>query len=426
MIRTYEEAQTYLQWKQEAGIRFDLKRMRVLMEKLRHPERRVKTIHVAGTNGKGSTVTYLRSMLERAEFFIGTFMTPVFGDTREQIAINGIPIGEEEFAALLSEIEPGIQEAEAELGETISEFEVMTAAALYFFSFKKAVDLAIIETGMGGKNDATNVIVPLVSIITNVAEDHKEFLGDSISEIAREKAGIIKAGIPVITGSEGEALEVIKKEAGDRKSKVYSPGEQFSFHTDVKDGKQVLTYEASYRKLDGIPLKMAGEHQAKNAALAVVAADYLKQFYALMVDDEQVIEGLKKAELPGRFERISESPVILLDTAHNPAAIETAVKTVNDMFQDKPDVLFAAMKDKDIQGMVEKLAPSANTIFYTDFLSPRALPADKYDGIAGGSEVKIVEHPEQWVSEWQKKNTDAVLLITGSHQFIGEMRKNLI
>ncbi|MBU9711006.1 bifunctional folylpolyglutamate synthase/dihydrofolate synthase [Evansella tamaricis] len=429
MIHTYEDALQYVDSKKVAGIRYDLKRIEALMENLRHPERKVKTIHVAGTNGKGSTVTYLRSMLSEANFFVGTFMTPVFGEVREQISINGIPMSEEDFTLVITEIQPVIKETELELGETISEFELMTTLAFYYFSFKKPVDIAVIEAGMGGKNDATNVAVPLVSIITNVAMDHEQFLGNSIAEISEEKAGIIKPGIPVFTGATGVSLQIIQQVANQKKSKAYNIREHCTYSTEYKDGKQKLTYQAPYRNLEGIHLGMAGEHQGENAALAILAVDYLKQYYALMVDDDQIEKGMEKAKLPGRFEIINGPPPIILDTAHNPDAVIRMLSTLTRVFpKKKVHVLFASMRDKEVEKMLTLLHESSNVskILVTSFLSPRAMDVGEYETFNTMVEIgRKIDNPSKWINDWKRTNTDTddILLITGSHQFIGEMRK---
>ncbi len=395
------------------------------MEALNHPERRVKTIHVAGTNGKGSTVTYLRSMLEETKFFVGTYMSPVFGEIQEQISINGNPMPQEDFAEVLAEIQPRITEVEEELGEMISEFEVMTAVALYYFSFKKPVDLAIIETGMGGRQDATNVIRPLVSIITNVGMDHQAFLGESITEIAMEKAGIIKPGVPVMTAAKGEALEVIKGEANKLKSSFYLLGDKCTYSTTTKDHQQFLSYEALYRKLDNIQLGMVGKHQGENAALAIMTLDYLKQYLAVMVDDDEVTRGAQKASLPGRFEEMQKG--IIFDTAHNPDSIKILLETMEERNEGQDvHVLFAAMKDKDIASMLELLRGSriVKNINVTTFPSPRAFPLNGYESMEVTADNEIKD-PVQWIQEKADVSLNETILVTGSHEFIGFIKNSV-
>ncbi|UCZ52104.1 bifunctional folylpolyglutamate synthase/dihydrofolate synthase [Bacillus shivajii] len=424
MFQTYEEALNYVEVKKGIGIVYDLDRMKKLMVQLRHPERRVKTIHVAGTNGKGSTVTYLQQILQQSSFFVGTFMTPAFGDPKNQIAINGEPMSEEEFVAGINNIYESVEEVEKETNQPFSFFEVMTTLALYYFSTQKPVDMAIIETGMGGKHDATNVITPLVSIITNVSNDHEQFLGDTIEEIAKQKAGIIKSGLPVMTAATDTALEVIKKEGAEKKATVYSVQERVEVNASVKNGKQMLSYQAPYRAMTDVELGMFGEYQAFNAALAMMTVDYLKQFYAVMVDDEQIINGLKNATIKGRFEYLSNEPVIIVDTAHNPAAIDAAIHALN---QENPDatidVLFGAMKDKNTEYMLNQLASIANELNVTTFESDRAKELEVYESFVGNhKKVNKINDLDAFLNEWRiSHDKDRLLFITGSHYFVGQI-----
>ncbi|MDQ0256506.1 dihydrofolate synthase/folylpolyglutamate synthase [Evansella vedderi] len=423
MINTYNAAMDFVQTRKAAGIRYDLTRMERLMEEIRHPERKVKTIHVAGTNGKGSTVTFLRSILQESGMFVGTYMTPVPGDYRHQMAVNNEPMSEEEFVNVLSEIESGVLTVEEEMGEMISEFELITAMSFYFFSFKKPVDLAIIETGMGGRNDATNVITPLVSIITNVSLDHQAFLGETVEEIASEKAGIIKAGVPVMTSCGEHVLPVLQGEAKQKKSAIYRLEEKVHFHTFLEEGVQKIDYEAPYRNLKNVTLGMLGDHQGKNAALAIMTLDYLKQFYAVMVDDEDIITGVKNAILPGRNEIVNTNPTIVLDTAHNPDAIAITIESMKKMYNNKEiHILFSAMKDKDYMGMIRQLQELSNHVYITTFQSERAMDVSQF---SDNDTVTVVNDPFIWLKDWKGYHHDEVLLITGSNQFIGEVRNIL-
>lgn len=420
---TYNQAMEFVKERQKAGIRYDLSRMTRLMEEIRHPERKVKTIHVAGTNGKGSTVTFLRSILQETGLFVGTYMTPVVGDYRLQIAVNETPMSEDEFATVLEEIAPNVLAVEQEMGELISEFEVITAMALYFFSFKKIVDIAVMETGMGGRSDATNVIRPLVSVITNVGMDHQAFLGERLEEIASEKAGIIKGGLPVMTACDEVVLPVFRQEAKDKKASLYRLQDHVRFETFMEGGVQKLSYETPYRHLTNTKLGMTGHHQGINAALAIMTVDYLKQFYAVMVDDEHVIKGIEKAALPGRSEIVHKQPMIILDTAHNREAMDAAIKTVQEKFGDKElHVLFAAMKDKDVEAMVSQLQGVTKHLYVTTFSSDRAISLVDWGRMDG---VTTIPEPVSWLLEWKENHKEEVLLITGSNQFVGDIRSSL-
>ncbi|MBM7096573.1 MULTISPECIES: bifunctional folylpolyglutamate synthase/dihydrofolate synthase [Alteribacter] len=399
-------------------INLGLERVELLMEKLRHPERRVKTIHVAGTNGKGSTTAYLREMLKEAGFITGTYTSPYWDTPAEQIAINGEHIRESELEKCLSEIAPAIKETETDLGSVVTEFERMTAAALYYFSTMKPVDIAIIETGMGGRRDATNVIVPLVSIITTVGMDHEAWLGDTIRVISREKAGVIKSGVPVFTAVQGEALDVIKEEARLKHTKVYEAGKAAKITIEErKKDETTFQYSSSYKDLKNLSTLMPGDHQVTNAALGIMAIDYMKQYYAMMVDDEAIRNGIKQAVMPGRLEKVSKNPVVLLDTAHNPQAIEALAKTIKARYQDTDfNVLFGVMKDKDYKQMLQMLRESFSEVLVTSFDDERAASIDQLQL----NEITAVDD----VRSWLEKNNQP-LIITGSQKFIGQVRQYL-
>lgn len=465
MFQNYEEAMEYVSLKRKSGIRFDLTRMEQLMVQLDHPERKVKTIHIAGTNGKGSTVTYLRSIIKEAGYLVGTFMTPLYDEVEQQIAINGEPISKQDFVEALSEMKEKVEVVEGALNETISEFELMTAFAFYYFAYKKPVDIAIIEAGMGGRHDATNFTIPLVSIITNVAMDHQAFLGDSLEAIAKEKAGIIKSGVALVTGADDDTLPVFEEEARVKKATLYAANKYYQYSAFLEDGTQYLTYDAPYLKLEKAPLGMIGEHQAKNAALAVTTVVYLKQFYALLVDEEHILAGLEKAFLPGRFEIVQREPLVVLDTAHNVAAMRETVKTLKVLFPEKEfHVLFAAMKDKDLAGMLKELCGLTNEITLTSFSNERAASLADYEGFAAiltdntGLEGKQLEKMDtdrnsqkenahklsneeylksgnkwyynvdysEYFQRWMNRRDEgSLLLVTGSNFFVDEFRDRL-
>ncbi|PYZ97327.1 bifunctional folylpolyglutamate synthase/dihydrofolate synthase [Alteribacter lacisalsi] len=408
-------------------INMGLERMESLMEKLRHPERRVKTIHIAGTNGKGSTTAFLMEVLKRSGLFVGTYTSPYWHSPAEQISINGSQISASELRHCLGEIAPAIEETEKELNTQVTEFEKMTTAALYFFSTIKPVDLAIIETGLGGREDATNLIVPLVSIITNVDMDHEAWLGDNIRAISREKAGIIKSGVPVVTGAEGEALDILKEEAESRHSKLYGPGAAGKTEIrSIETEQTVFDYTSSYQSLSSLKITMKGEHQVTNAALALMALDYMKQYYAMMADEEAIRDGLREAQVPGRLETVSAEPLVVIDTAHNPAAVNALCRTLKTIYPDRSfSVLFASMKDKNYTRMLSVLSESSASVTVTTFCDPRA--AETADLLQADVTAGQTDDPERWLySQMSEQNEKTGILITGSQAFVGKMRALLV
>ncbi|TMW71602.1 bifunctional folylpolyglutamate synthase/dihydrofolate synthase [Alteribacter natronophilus] len=408
-------------------ISLGLGRMEKLMEKLRHPERRVKTIHIAGTNGKGSTTAFLMEMLKRSGLFVGTYTSPYWESPAEQIAINGTHVTEEELNACLAEIAPAIKETEEETGETVTEFERMTTAALYYFSTVKPVDIAVIETGLGGREDATNVIVPLVSVITNVSMDHQNFLGDTIRDISREKAGIIKSGVPVMTAAEGEALDVLKETAAARHAKLYVPGPrgQSEIKSSGTSGT-VFDYQSNYQSFESLKVAMQGHHQVTNATLALMTLDYMRQYYAMMVDEEAVREGLAAAQVPGRMETVSTEPLVIVDTAHNPASVKALCRTIRESYENRTfTVLFASMKDKDYRTMLNIMEESFEHITVTSFDDERVASAEEL--AAGLKSASVTEDAERWLYEQMSETgKNEGILVSGSQAFAGEIRNILV
>ncbi|WP_042382092.1 bifunctional folylpolyglutamate synthase/dihydrofolate synthase [Geobacillus kaustophilus] len=429
MVRTYEEAVAWIHGRLRLGIKPGLKRMEWMMEKLGHPERRVRAVHIGGTNGKGSTVAYLRSILQVAGYSVGMFTSPYVEQFNERISINGQPIRDEEIVELVQTIKPLADELEqTELGGP-TEFEVITAMMLYYFGKQNIQDIVLIEVGLGGRLDSTNIIYPLVSVITNVSYDHMNILGDTLDQIAAEKAGIIKSGIPLVTAvNEPEAWDVIAKTAAERKAKTYRLGVDFtvSDRQATVEGEQfsLVTPFAEYRDLR---IQMPGAHQVENAAVAVMAAELLRLGYSFLIDPEHIADGLATAAWPGRFERVSGNPLIILDGAHNEAGIRSLVETVRAHYPDKHvHVLFAALTDKPLERMIRQLDELADTITFTTFDFPRAAAAEQLADLSSHPQKAVTGDWVGWISE--KKNqmgSDELMLITGSLYFISEVRKRL-
>ncbi|KMY54919.1 folylpolyglutamate synthase [Bacillus sp. FJAT-27231] len=424
-MTTYEEALSWIHGRLQLGIKPGLKRMEWLMEKMKYPERRLRAVHIGGTNGKGSTVAMMRSILEKAGYEVGTFTSPYIEQFNERISINGQPVSDEAIVELTAMIKPLAEELEkTELGGP-SEFEVITAMALYYFAYTRPVDIALFEVGLGGRLDSTNVIQPLLSVITTVGMDHMQFLGDTLEDIAFEKAGIIKNGAPVVTGVKQEAaLEVIKGRAKEVRSPVYQLGEQFKadWQTSMPQG-EVFHFQSVFANLKDLMTGLNGLHQTDNAAVAIMSILYLRTFYAFLVEEEHIRSGLQSAKWPGRMEYVSEQPTILLDGAHNPEGMKALAASLAERFPGKNiTALFSGMKDKDLKEMTELLEKTANHIVFTTFEFPRA--AKKKD-----FEPFLTAH--QWEEKWQgfiqkfqqTADENEVLVVTGSLYFISEVKR---
>jgi dihydrofolate synthase / folylpolyglutamate synthase len=430
MIRTYNEAVEWIHGRLKFGIKPGLERMEWMMERLGHPERRMKAIHVAGTNGKGSTVCYLRNILQEAGYSVGTFTSPYVEQFNERISVNGVPISDEEIVELVNVIKPLVEEVEqTELGAP-TEFEVITAMAMYYFGKMNIQDVVIFETGLGGRFDSTNVIYPLISVITNIGFDHTHILGDTLREIAFEKAGIIKAGVPVITAVEQEeALQVIFEKAKAVKAKAYVLGSDFIIkdHEAIENGEQ-FSVDTLFSKYQDLTISMIGSHQVKNAALAVMAADYLRVYYSFIIEEEALRSGLEKAQWIGRFEKVSDKPTIIIDGAHNEEGIKSLVDTIKAHYANKKiHVIFSALRDKPLEKMIQPLADIAASITFTSFDFPRAAKAEEMYEKCEHKNKAFNEDWKQVVSEKKKEiaNED-VLLITGSLYFISEVRSSML
>lgn len=429
MFTTYEEAVSWIHSRLRLGVKPGLKRMEWMMEKLEHPERRVRAVHIGGTNGKGSTVTYLRSILQEAGYEVGTFTSPYFEQFNERISINGIPIPDQEIVRLANDIYPlSVELEESDLGGP-TEFEIITAMAFQYLGRVNPVDIVLYEVGLGGRFDSTNIISPILSIITNIGLDHTGILGDTHAEIAFEKAGIIKPGIGLITAvKQEEALNVILEKAADKKAPVYSLGNQILIkeHESTETG-EIFTQKTPFKEWGNLEISMAGKHQTENAALAVMAAEVLNKFYALLIEEEHVYNGLKKAYWPGRFEIMSTDPVIVIDGAHNEEGVAAFVNELKNRYNDKNiNIIFTALADKKLDKMIGNLDAIADKITFVEFDYPRAAKAEELFELSGhknkGFNPDWKKAIEENINTLQDNN---VLAITGSLYFLSEMKPYL-
>jgi dihydrofolate synthase/folylpolyglutamate synthase len=354
---------------EKLGIKPGLKRMELLMEKLDHPERRLAFIHVAGTNGKGSTCAYLSQVLRQSGYDVGMFTSPYIQRYNDRIVVNGEEIDDDNLLKLVNQLKPIVDEiALTEFGHPTM-FEITTALAILYFARVAYPDYVVWETGLGGRLDSTNIVNPVVTIITNIGHDHMEILGDTIELVAAEKAGIIKAGVPVISAIEQpEALEVIEQIATEKKATLYQLGRQFRYEpvsTALNEHK--LNFYGPFRELKQVPVALNGEHQLKNASVALMTLEVLRQYKALIVDDGDLFKGLGETKWPGRLEMISEQPRILLDGAHNPEGAETLSAALRDVYRyRKLHLLMGMMSTKNHTGYLRHILPLVDTIILTE------------------------------------------------------------
>ncbi|MBO5354820.1 MAG: bifunctional folylpolyglutamate synthase/dihydrofolate synthase [Clostridia bacterium] len=365
---TYKEALEYIHSVEWKGSRPGLSRITELLEKLGNPQKKLRFIHVAGTNGKGSFCAMTESILRSAGYKTGLFVSPYIKNFNERICVFGVPIDDEALAAATAVVRPVAETME----DAPTEFELITAIGLVHF-VREQCDVVVLETGMGGRLDSTNVIdPPLLTVITGIAMDHTAFLGDTVEQIAAEKAGIIKAGTPVLWGgSDIAARRVIE-------SRAKKLGVLISSTQDTPLTVQEMTLLGTtidYGEWKEVRIPLLGTYQPRNLANVLAAVPLLRKA-GLTIPDKAVYDGLAVVRWRGRFEKLCEKPLILSDGAHNPEGVDAAVDSIKTYFgTQKVLLLCGVMADKDYNGMVKTLAPIAKEVFTLTPNNPRALEA---------------------------------------------------
>lgn len=333
------------------------------LEMLQNPEQKCSYVHVAGTNGKGSTIAFLEQIARNHGLKVGKFMSPCIVDVHDQLQINGKSITENEMDELF------IQLKNAGLSGKLTDFELLTCAAFLYFS-QQEVDLVLLETGMGGREDSTNVITPIVSIITSIALEHTRFLGSTIESIAKHKAGIIKENIPAVIGRlPQEAFQVIEAEAFAKHAPIIALGDHFDVTVDDTD---VYTNDGNGLEINKLVRVLPGAHQADNMALAITAffevADYLK----IPIEIDEIRNAVRMTSLPGRFEEVLAN--VYFDGAHNPASAEKLMETIKRQFPNEPiRFVIGMLADKDVKTVLQLLEQVSDEFYFVDFENERAM-----------------------------------------------------
>lgn len=378
MFHTYREALEWITKLMPAhGIKPGLGRMEALLERFDHPQRRLKFIHVAGTNGKGSTCAYLAAALRRFGYDVGMFTSPYLEKYTNRIQVNGEDIPEESVLALANKIKRAADEIEPEVG-ALSMFEISTAIAILYFATEAYPDFVVWETGLGGRLDSTNVVVPILSVITNVGLDHTDVLGDTIADIAREKAGIIKNGVPVVSGAvHPDAASVIRETARERKSSLYELGVHFRHESKtVEKGRQTFDFTGPFRKYSDMAIRMDGRHQQANAAVALMALEVLRQYYAVYVEEEDLYAALESTAWKGRLETVAERPQTVLDGAHNPDGAKALADALTSVYAYRNLVFVLGMiRNKNHREYLRHILPIVNTLIVTEPDFHKKMPA---------------------------------------------------
>ncbi|BEU88639.1 folylpolyglutamate synthase/dihydrofolate synthase family protein [Selenomonas sp. TAMA-11512] len=425
----YQASLLYLESLAVFGSQLGLKRIERLTELLGHPENRYATVHVTGTNGKGSTALMTSAILTKAGLKTGLYISPHLLSYTERMRIDGQTIDEESFAAAVTKVRGAVDTMLREGLESPTEFEVLTAAAFVIFAEKK-VDYAVIEVGLGGLLDSTNVIVPELSIITNVEMEHADRCGGTLEGIARHKAGIIKEGVPVVTAATGEPLDILRETAEEKSADMFVLGEDFSAKAENFDHfRQVISFSSPLLGVtdERFALRLLGTYQIKNAALAIMAAQILKQTNP-SITKEAVAYALSIAEWPGRFERMAiGSQRILVDGAHNPAGMRALRDSLDSYYKEESRVfLLGILKDKEVEQMLHILFRPQDRVVLTRPQSERASDPEAIKAIADtmASEVTTCGSAEEALDRaLSLVGEEDILICAGSLYLIGELRR---
>ena len=417
----YEEAREYLDQVSKGGSILGLDNMRELLKRLENPQDSLKFVHISGTNGKGSVLAYVSTVFKEAGYRTGRYISPTLFSYREKIQVNESFIGREDLAHLTEEVKKAAEEMQNSGKGFPTIFEIETALAFLYFAEQKC-DIVILETGLGGALDATNVITTSVmEVITSISMDHMEFLGDTLGKIALQKAGIIKPHTSVVSAVQDmEAMEVIR-DVCRKKECVFDTVDQEQIK-DISYGYEGQSF--SYKDWKNIKISLMGSYQIKNAALALEAIEALRKL-GYELNDKAVYQGMKTAVWKGRFTVISKEPFIIMDGAHNQAAAEELVRSLKLYYPGKKFYyIFGMFRDKDYHQVIRLTAPLAEHIVTVETPeNPRALPAEELKKAvaevnpsveAAGSLRMAVNRVMEQIDK------DAVIVIFGSLSFLGE------
>ncbi|MCI2934096.1 bifunctional folylpolyglutamate synthase/dihydrofolate synthase [Staphylococcus haemolyticus] len=413
----YLESLYWIHERTKFGVKPGVKRMEWMLDRLNNPQLNIRGIHVGGTNGKGSTVAYIRAALVENGYEVGTFTSPFIETFNERISLNGLPITNDEIVELVEIVKP-ISEAleqETELGGA-TEFEIITTMMFVYFGQIHPVDFVVVEAGLGIKNDSTNVFNPILSVLTSIGLDHTDILGNTYLDIAKDKGAIIKPNIPVIYAVKNEeALKYIRDLAESNEAKPIELDREIV----VVSQEDEFTYRYKSYELETIILNMLGEHQKENAALAITALIELYEQEIITLDFNKMIDAIESVSWTGRIEQVKENPLIIIDGAHNNESIEALIDTIKNYYDnEKMDVLFSAIKGKPVHGMLNKLEEISNHLYFTEFDFPKALTKDELSEQVNLEHIEFIDDYVSFIKNYDGNG----LLITGSLYFISEVK----
>jgi len=413
-----------------------LERMRALLKRLGDPHDRVRLVHVTGTKGKGSTCAMLASVLRRAGYRVGLFTSPHLEHVEERIQVNGVSISHAELVARMSEVAAAVAELERDGSPGITFFEIGTALGFLHFCYRRC-DVAVIEVGLGGRFDSTNVCEPLVSVITNIGFDHMAQLGNSLEEIAFQKAGIIKRRVPVVSGVEQPgARDVVRRVAAEMRAPLWELDRDFH----LTHGECWLNFVTPPSTYEDISIGLFGTHQATNAIVAVAVVERLREA-GMTISDQAIRDGLDVVHWPARIQLLRNDPWVILDTAHNVPSAEALVDTLRNLVPNRgvacrKSVVLAVSSDKQYPDMLRILAGYFDHFHLTKYgVNPRSVPPEKLAAIlaeiAPGKAFTLhANSGEAWATAWAATRETDLVCVTGSMFLAGEllqvMRKDVL
>ena len=422
----YTETLAYLDSLGKFGINLGMERIEALLKELNNPEQKVRTIHVTGTNGKGSVTSMISNILLVSGLKVGKFTSPHLVRYNERIEVDGEEISDEDFALVVTAVRRAVESVMAKGTDQPTQFEVLTAAAFLHFALQK-LDYAVIEVGLGGLWDSTNVITPVVSVITNVSLDHTDRCGKTVEEIAMQKAGIIKDGVPVVTAAEGEALGPIQAMSLFKQAPLYIYGKAFTGQevSSSMDGQTFTLSAGDYHS--NYEVKLPGAHQILNTAVAVVAAK-LASKQDSRINELALHQGVALTKWPGRLERISQKPDVILDGAHNPAGAAVLRAALDKYYSGKKICfIFGMMGDKDISQVITTLFRKEDTIYTVRAdEGARAAEPEALAEQIGSQAQAMHDLAAAYKTALAEVGEDGLVCVCGSLYLVGTFKKMLL
>ena len=422
---------------------FKLERMEHLLRLVGNPQTEIPVIHIAGTKGKGSTAVMLAEILKAAGYRTGLFTSPHISQFEERMRVDGLMPTPSQMISFIETMRNTAEEMEQMLQPMVPTFFEMTTAMAWLYFQQQQVDIAVIEVGLGGRLDSTNICNPVLTMVTNISHDHTAILGKTLPEIAREKGGIIKKNIPVICGIQNdEPRNVITQMCKERTAPLIQREKDFSYslqplqkdetscRADNKRCYQQINVNISDRSWNDIPVPLAGKHQADNASLTITAVDLLNQL-GWKISADAVRRGMQSVQWPVRIEFMQNDPTIVIDAAHNCASTRQLIETLAEEKHQQRHLVFATSRDKDVRGMLELLLPAFDSVIFTQYLgNPRALPVEDLSKLATSIDDRNYQRAKNPTDAWQLAQQTVgksdLLCITGSFFIAAEMRELVI